>query len=592
MRFVLGSRHGQSERFGRRYARAECGPLEPVQEAPHPVLPARIAPIAFPTPAPEESQRAPVPDLLNVIPTSTVDAQVLRRALAFSFIAEDDGGVLASALAAAPLAPSDFDPECFYQDLFLSDFVQSCMAVHIAGRAIALDQRYLLRVLSQPPSDGAITAQRQLVWRELSERPEARTALEAVYTAISELRRLFEGQGRMGIRGEQARRRLDLLLQLHRTFALMDAPALHESGSVLKRMASFGRYVRASAGHARLRELLQYENERAFADLTLQLGADGSVRGLRLSGLRENTQSRYHVSLARQWAGRFLLWIKGYRVTDGEIIDRWLDQVFEGVAEFVPPLVQLQGDLEVYLAGLAFRDLAQQRGLATCFATRAEAELPGEVDELFNPLLLGLGLKPVTCSLTLGGPGQIALITGPNSGGKTRLLQALGILHLCAQAGMYLPARRARLHPVPGIFASLIQSASAEQAEGRLGTELLRIRMLFERAAPGCLVLVDELCSGTSPSEGEEMFTMVLELLHELGPSAFVSTHFLKFAAALSAAPDALALRFWQVELDAEQRPTYRFVAGVAETSLAKQTASRLGVTREELRALLAAKKR
>jgi len=119
--------------------------------------------------------------------------------------------------------------------------------------------------------------------------------------------------------------------------------------------------------------------------------------------------------------------------------------VFEGVSEFVPPLVQLQGDIELYLAGLAFRDLAQQRGLAVCFATRAEADEASEVTELFNPLLLGLGVRPVPCSLSLGGPGEIALITGPNSGGKTRLLQALGILHLCAQAGMFVPARSARL---------------------------------------------------------------------------------------------------------------------------------------------------
>ena len=588
MRFVLGSRQGQSDRFGRRFARLASEPLPPDAGETRPLVPPRIAPIVVSPGA----AHALLPDLLNPLPTLTVDAQALRRALAFSFIAEDDGGVLASALERAPLAASDFDPECFFQDLFIDDFVRSCMVVQLEGRTLALNHAYLVRILSQPPADEAVTALRSAAWRELAEQPETRAALASVYTALSELRKLFEGQGRVGIRGEQARRRLDLLQQLHRCFEAMSARPLQSSASCLQRIASFAAHVQASEGYARLRELLQYENERAYADLTLQLGADGAVRGLRLVALRENSQSRYHVSLTRQWLSRLLLWLKGYHVTDGEIIDRWLDQVFEGVCEFVPPLVQLLGDIELYLAGLAFRDLALQRGLAVCFATRAQGDEPSEVELLFNPLLLGLGVQPVPCSLSLGAPGQIALITGPNSGGKTRLLQALGLLHLCAQAGMYVPARSARLRHVPGIFASLIQSASAEQSEGRLGTELMRIRMLFERATEGCLVLVDELCSGTSPSEGEELFTMVLELLHELSPSAFISTHFLKFAAALAREPETLALRFLQVELDPEQRPTYRFVQGVAETSLAKQTASRLGVTREELRSLLAAKRR
>jgi DNA mismatch repair protein MutS2 len=179
------------------------------------------------------------------------------------------------------------------------------------------------------------------------------------------------------------------------------------------------------------------------------------------------------------------------------------------------------------------------------------------------------------------------LITGPNSGGKTRLLQAVGIFQLCAQAGMYAPAARAVLARVPGIFASLSQPAHADQREGRLGTELLRIRMLFERAHAGYLVLIDELCSGTSPSEGEELFGLVLSLLAELAPSSLVSTHFLKFVAELAKDAEAPPLRFLQVELDAHERPTYRFVPGVAETSLARQTAARLGVTREELRALM-----
>jgi DNA mismatch repair protein MutS2 len=83
----------------------------------------------------------------------------------------------------------------------------------------------------------------------------------------------------------------------------------------------------------------------------------------------------------------------------------------------------------------------------------------------------------------------------------------------------------------------------------------------------------------------------VLELLAELGAQAFITTHFLQFAARLDRDRKVENLEFVQAELDARDRPTYQFARGVASTSLANQTARRLGVTREELRALIQKKK-
>jgi DNA mismatch repair protein MutS2 len=81
----------------------------------------------------------------------------------------------------------------------------------------------------------------------------------------------------------------------------------------------------------------------------------------------------------------------------------------------------------------------------------------------------------------------------------------------------------------------------------------------------------------------------VVDLLAEMRVQAFITTHFLRFASELHAARRA-SLSFLRVDLDANERPTYRFVPGVARTSLARQTAERLGVTREELGALVALK--
>jgi DNA mismatch repair protein MutS2 len=212
---------------------------------------------------------------------------------------------------------------------------------------------------------------------------------------------------------------------------------------------------------------------------------------------------------------------------------------------------------------------------------------------LFNPLLFAHPGKITSCDLGSDAFRATTLVTGPNSGGKTRLLQAIAVAQMLGEAGVYMPAASATIDHTSGLFVSLIEEARADQKEGRLGTELMRIRELFERARPGSLIILDELCSGTNPSEGEDIIRLVLSLLSELRASVFITTHFLQFAKRLaeehatSTQSGQGRLSFLQVELDGGERPTYRFVPGVASTSLAHQTAARLGVTRDELLALV-----
>jgi DNA mismatch repair protein MutS2 len=197
------------------------------------------------------------------------------------------------------------------------------------------------------------------------------------------------------------------------------------------------------------------------------------------------------------------------------------------------------------------------------------------------------GVVPVPSDLLSERLASTSLVTGPNSGGKTRLLQSLGLTQLLAQNGLFVPAASARIAWASGLVASLIEETRADQAEGRLGMELMRIRSLFERLQPGALVLLDELCSGTNPSEGEQIFELVITMMSQLEPQAFITTHFLNFANRLQRERTLPHLAFLQVELDEQRRPTYQFAPGVAGSSLAAHTAERLGVTGEQLSALI-----
>jgi DNA mismatch repair protein MutS2 len=196
-------------------------------------------------------------------------------------------------------------------------------------------------------------------------------------------------------------------------------------------------------------------------------------------------------------------------------------------------------------------------------------------------------MKPVPCDIDLDRHDAIVLVTGPNSGGKTRLLQTMALTQLLAQCGLFIPAEKGTIAPVPALVVSLIQETKADQAEGRLGMELVRIRELFEQLPPGAMVILDELCSGTNPSEGEEIFELVIRMLTRLRPQTFITTHFLAFAARLEAEKKIETLRFLQVVLGPSHEPTYQFAPGVAQTSLAGHAAARLGVTGDQLLALI-----
>jgi DNA mismatch repair protein MutS2 len=338
-----------------------------------------------------------------------------------------------------------------------------------------------------------------------------------------------------------------------------------------------------------LEQLLAYENDMASVDLRLRLGSDGRVRELRPIEIRENSANAYHVTPLGRLLWRLNMLIRGFRFSEDEIVARHLMGVFDSIDEYIVALVHMQYGMEFYLAALALKDRAQQAGLDVCLPSfsKPDATESRSLLGLFNPLLLGVVPKVVAGDLVTQCATCTMIVTGPNSGGKTRLLEAVALAQMLGQSGFFVPAIQAHILPSRGLFVSLIEQAKADQTEGRLGTELVRIRELFEAMRVGDMVILDELCSGTNPSEGEEIFRLVVSLLAELRPQAFISTHFLQLASRLQSDMPVDNLQFCQVELDERQWPTYHFVSGVAKSSLAHITAARLGVTREELQGLV-----
>jgi DNA mismatch repair protein MutS2 len=526
------------------------------------------------------------PDLLEATPRLRLDARLFAETLTFAFATGSSPEAFERVLRSYQPCDSTFDAELFARDLFVKDLVSRCLCASADKRdRYPLLQRPLFALLTHPSVAAETLAFRHQVLRALTRSPEAAKPLEAAWAELRYLFELFQG-GERARHGAAVMRRLDILRALKNTVEKLD-DSFAEALGPLARIRDFTARVKASEAWAHLESLLDYENNLATVDVRLRLGHDGEIRGFAIQRVDENRTNAWYVSPLQRFLSRLALLFRGLHVRSSELLGRLVESVFDEMQDVWLHLYQLMLDFEVYLAALRFRALAKSKGLEVTLPELLSAADTRSscFERLFNPFLLLESGSPVPCDVEHGGRA-ITIVTGPNSGGKTRLLQAVGLSQLLAQAGLFVPARAARLTLRSGMFVSLVQQAEAEQSEGRLGTELLRIRRLFESLPRGGLAILDELCSGTNPTEGEEIFQLLIELLGELSPAAFISTHFLGLAARLEQ-ERPVELTFLEVELGPNGKATYRFTPGVAKTSLARGVAERLGVTRESLHALL-----
>ena len=531
-----------------------------------------------------------VPDLLNLEPQRRLDARALGEALTFAFATGGTSEIFNKIWERAQVAPSDFASDCFAHELFLSDFVARCLSFSVDGQKYVPERTHLQRLIAHPPRDLRVTQFRQEILRELSASPERARELGRLAVKLRLLVQQLEAPDR-GKRYDAIGRRVELLRALRDVLDEL-ARAFEGCRSGLARIGEFAREQRDLPAYQTLVNLLDHESDRATIELRVKVGYDGALRSFQIVRAGEDQENPFYRTRFGRFLTKLTLWLQGYGFGEAELLGRLMNAAFDGMQECVGALFQLLVDMEFYLASLSLADLAKSQGLTMCVPElHAEVNVQSKLEGLFNPFLLLEERPPKTTDLAAG-QHALVVITGPNSGGKTRLLQALALTQLLGQAGCFVPARSAVLEVRHGLFVSLTHTASSDQREGRLGTELLRIRRMFEQLRFGSLVILDELCSGTNPSEGEEIFELVVSLLAELEPQAFITTHFLQFASRLEQEMPVRRLEFLQVELDGRQNPTYGFVPGVATTSLAERTAERLGVTREALHGLVERAKR
>ena len=198
-----------------------------------------------------------------------------------------------------------------------------------------------------------------------------------------------------------------------------------------------------------------------------------------------------------------------------------------------------------------------------------------DVREGRHPLLLAKGSDVVPFSLGLAPNERTLLVSGPNTGGKTVFLKALGLISAMSQAGIPAPVGAESRVPVfDDVFADVGDEQSIEASLSTFSAHLRNLSEILRLATADSLVLIDELGSGTDPQEGAALGWAILESLTARGSTTLASTHLGQLKELASQVPGVVnaSLQFDAVQL----APTYRLIKGVPGRSYGISIARRL----------------
>ncbi len=197
----------------------------------------------------------------------------------------------------------------------------------------------------------------------------------------------------------------------------------------------------------------------------------------------------------------------------------------------------------------------------------------------------------VSNSLDLQKDSRLAILTGPNSGGKTIFLQAVGLVQIMAGLGLYVPAASAEISLCSNVYTHYPSLEDSLKDAGRFGEEAERLRDTMLKADAGSLLLLNESLSSTSMGEALFIAEDLFRIFHDIGCKIIFATHLHELAIKRDTVFDNLPavtsriqslVAGTQISADGSLVPNYNITPGEPQgRSYAQELARRYSLTRD-----------
>ncbi len=240
--------------------------------------------------------------------------------------------------------------------------------------------------------------------------------------------------------------------------------------------------------------------------------------------------------------------------------------------------------LDVALSTAA--DAAETRSVRPAVDDSFTLDIEGGRHPVVEQALARAGDGPFTpndCRLDAQGAEaeRLWLVTGPNMAGKSTFLRQNAVIALMAQAGLFVPAARARIGLVDRLFSRVGAADDLSRGRSTFMAEMIETAAILNQAGPRALVILDEIGRGTSTFDGLSIAWAAIEHLHAVNRCrALFATHYhelTRLADELDGVANAsLRAKEWNGELVF----LHTVSAGPADRSYGVQVAKRAGLPR------------
>ncbi len=140
-----------------------------------------------------------------------------------------------------------------------------------------------------------------------------------------------------------------------------------------------------------------------------------------------------------------------------------------------------------------------------------------------------LGRECIPNDLQFSAAQPMAVVTGPNMGGKSTFLRTAALLVVLAQAGSFVPAELMRFGLVDRIFTRIGASDQLAKGQSTFMVEMTETARILNQATAASLVILDEIGRGTSTRDGLALAEAIALFLRDLkggAPRTLFATHY------------------------------------------------------------------